>query len=143
MGFRAQAVAGLMTTLNAYRTSNPTLLRGVYSARPAGPAFEKPCVYIGSRDETIRHDSGIRTRTLAGLTIVVLDTFPDNVQTTDRMDILIDGLVDKITDTPHALGANTVTSVTSVVDSEVTMGEAIYRAAILTLASSVAQEGRL
>jgi hypothetical protein len=59
------------------------------------------------------------------------------------MDILVDGLVDYITANPHALGGNSVTSVTSVVDTEVTMGEAIYRAAIFTLGSSWAQEGRL
>lgn len=141
--FRADAVAGLLTVLNAYRTTNPTLLRGVYSARPDGTAFEKPCAYVGTRNETVGHDSGIRTRTLSGLTVVVLDTFAVNAQTLDRMDVLVDGILDAFTAAPHALGGNSVTSVTSITDSEVQMGEAIYRAAIFTFGTSVAQEGRL
>ena len=141
--FRQDAVAGLMTVLNAYKTAHPTLLRGVHSARPGGNAFEKPCAYVGSRDESVTHDSGIRTRTLTGLQVVVLDTFPDNAQTADRMDVLVDGLLDAFTAAPHALGGNSVVSITSIADSEVTMGEAIYRAAIFTFGTAVAQEGRL
>jgi len=41
------------------------------------------------------------------------------------------------------LGNNSVCSVTSVQDTEVTFGEAIYRAVVFTLSSAVAQEGRL
>jgi len=141
--FRVDAVAGVMAVLNTYRTSNPTKLRAVYSARPAGPAFEKPCAYVGTRDETTTHDSGIRTRTLTGLQVVLLDTFPDNAQTADRLDILVDGLQDAFTAAPHMLGNNTVAAVTNVNDTEVTMGEAIYRAVVFTLSAAVAQEGRL
>lgn len=140
---RTDFVTGLVTVLNAYKTAHPTLLRGVYTARPAGPAFEKPCAYVGSRDETTAHDSGLRTRTFNGLTVWILDTFPDNQQTADRMDILVDGLQDAFTAAPHAGGGNTVVSVTSVNDTEVTMGEAIYRAAVFTFASGVVAEGRL
>jgi hypothetical protein len=141
--FRQDAVAGLMVVLNAYKTAHPTLLRGVYSARPDGPAFEKPCAYVGRRDEVVSHDSGIRTRTLTGLQVIVLDTFTVNAQTADRMDVLIDGLLDAFTAAPHALGGNSVVSVTSIADTEVQMGEAIYRATIFTFGTAVAQEGRL
>ena len=141
--FRADSVAGLMTVLNAYKTAHPTLLRGVYSARPGGAAFEKPCAYVGSRDEQVSHDSGTRTRTLSGLQVVVLDTFPDNAQNADRMDVLVDGLLDAFTAAPHALGGNSVVSVTSIADTEVQMGEAIYRGAVFTFGTAVAQEGRL
>lgn len=140
---RTDFVTGLVSVLNTYKTANPTLLRAVYTARPAGPAFEKPCAYVGSRDETTTHDSGLRTRTFVGLTLWILDTFPDNQQTADRMDILVDGLQDAFTAAPHAGGGNTVISVTSVNDTEVTMGEAIYRAAVFTFAQGVVQEGRL
>lgn len=141
--FRADSVAGLMTVLNAYKTAHPALLRGVYSARPGGPTFEKPCAYVGNRDETQMHDSGIRTRTLTGLQVIVVDTFPDNAQTADRMDVLVDDLSDAFTAAPHALGGNSVVSVTSIADTEVQMGEAIYRGAIFTFGTAVAQEGRL
>jgi hypothetical protein len=140
---RTDFVTGLVSVLNTYKTANPTLLRGVYTARPEGSAFEKPCAYVGSRDESVTHDSGLRTRTFGGLTVWILDTFPVNEQTADRMDILVDGLQDAFTAAPHAGSGNTVISVTSVNDTEVTMGEAIYRAAVLTFASGVAQEGRL
>lgn len=141
--FRQDAVAGLMTVLNAYKTAHPTLLRGVYSARPGGSAFEKPCAYVGGRDEVVTHDSGIRTRTLTGLQVIVLDTFPDNAQGADRMDVLVDGLLDAFTAAPHALGGNSVASVTSIADTEVQMEAAIYRGVILTFGTAVAQEGRL
>lgn len=143
MGARVEFVAGLMSVLSTYKTANPTLLRGVYTARPDGPAFEKPCAYVGSRDEATTHDSGLRTRTFLGLTVWVLDTFPVDQQTLDRMDTLVDGLQDAFTAAPHAGGTNTVISVTSVADTEVTMGDAIYRAAVFTFAQGVVQEGRL
>lgn len=140
---RTDFVTGLVSVLNTYKTANPTLLRGVYTARPEGSAFEKPCAYIGNRDETTAHDSGLRTRTFVGLTVWILDTFPVNQETADRMDVLVDGLQDAFTNAPHAGGGNTVISVTSVQDTEVTMGDAIYRAAVFTFASGVVQEGRL
>jgi len=140
---RTDFVTGLVSVLNTYKTANPTLLRGVYTARPEGSAFEKPCAYIGSRDESVIHDSGLRTRTFVGLTVWVLDTFPVDQQTLDRMDIVVDGLQDAFTAAPHAGGGNTVIAVTSVADTEVTMGDAIYRAAVFTFASGVVSEGRL
>jgi hypothetical protein len=143
MGARAEFVAGLVSVLNTYKTANPTLLRGVYTARPDGVAFEKPAAWVGNRDETTRHDSGIRTRNFPGLTVWVADTFPVDQQTQDRMDVLVDGLQDAFTNAPHAGGGNTVIAVTSVSDTEVAMGEAIYRAAVFTFADANAQEGRL
>lgn len=140
---RTDFVTGLVTVLNTYKTANPTLLRGVFTARPEGSAFEKPAAYIGNRDETVGHDSGLRTRTFLGLTVWVLDTFPVNQETADRMDVLVDGLQDAFTNAPHAGGGNTVISVTSVQDTEVTLGDAIYRAAVFTFAQGVVQEGRL
>jgi hypothetical protein len=140
---RSDFVAGLVSVLNTYKTAHPTLLRGVYTARPEGSAFEKPCAYVGARDESVTHDSGLRTRTFDGLTVWVLDTFPVNQETSDRMDDLVDGLMDAFTAAPHAGGTNTVISVTRVQDTEVTMGDAIYRAAVFTFAQGVVQEGRL
>ena len=140
---RTDFVTGLVSVLNTYKTAHPTLLRGVYTARPDGVAFEKPAAFVGSRDESVTHDSGLRTRTFNGLTVWVVDTFPVDQQTQDRMDVLVDGLQDAFTAAPHAGGGNTVISITSVSDTEVTMGEAVYRAAVFTFAQGVVQEGRL
>jgi hypothetical protein len=142
MGARTEFVAGLVSVLNTYKTANPTLLRGVYTARPDGVAFEKPAAWVGNRDETTRHDSQIRTRNFPGLTVWIADTFPVDQQTEDRIDLLVDGLQDAFTAAPHAGGGNTVIAVTSVVDTEVAMGDAIYRAAVFTFADANAQEGR-
>lgn len=141
--FRADVVAGLVTVLTSYRTSNPSLLRGIYSARPDGPAFEKPCAYIGNRGESVRVDSGIMTRTLTP-EVVLLDTFPVNEETLDRMDILVDDLVEAFVEAPHAAGANTVIGSTfTVTDTEIAMGDAVYRAVVFTFADALDQEGRL
>lgn len=95
-------VAALLSILNTYRTANPTRLRAVFTARPGGVG-EVPFAYIGARDEAITHTEGTRSRDFSP-TVVVVDTYGDNEQTQDRLDILQDGLVDAFTAGVHAIG---------------------------------------
>ncbi len=88
--FRADLISHLTTVANSYRTANPTKLRRVFTARP-GSFGEMPCVFIGPRSEVSVEDAGTVTRTIT-TTLVCVDTFGDNEQLSDRMDVLVDGL---------------------------------------------------
>lgn len=140
---RQDTVAGLVSVLTAFKVANPTLLRAVYTARP-GAFPETPCAYIGDRDETIDHTAGIRRRTFAP-TIVVVDVLVDNEQTEDRMDILIDALVDAFTAAPFVVEATSLQQ-TGVTDGQVDLEGpntvTHYRGSTLTFGQIIYQEGR-
>lgn len=139
--FRHDLVAALKTTLDAYVVANPTLLRAAYRTRPAS-VHETPMAYIGGRSESIVHDSGTRTRTFAP-TVVIVDVLADNQETGDRMDIVVDALVDIFTANPHAVSGSTLLEQTGVDDVDLDWGGGvIYRAAVLTFARCSIQEGR-
>lgn len=141
---RQSVVDGLVAVLNTYKTANPTRLRRVYTARPGGFA-ELPAAYVGTLDEIILHTSGTRQRTFAP-TVVVVDAFTDNEQTGDRMDILIDGLVDAYTAQPSVI-VGMVLRQTGVLDGNLSISgpndvTIVYRSATLTFADTVLMEGR-
>ena len=143
--FRADVVAALVAVLNAYKAANPAKLKHVYTARPG--SFEVPCAYIGNRNESITHDSGTRTRSL-GPTVVLVDAFTDYAEQTDRMDVLVDGLVEWFTANPRIIGtgAGTVLQMDGATDTEIELagatGPVFYRACVLTFGQTEAQEGR-
>jgi hypothetical protein len=137
--FRVDLVDALYDLLVAYQAANPTLLRRVYRTRP--PAFQElPSAFVGGREEAITHTSGTRERTIAP-SVVVVDTFSDNVETGDRMDILIDDLVDVFTagvsQIPWA-----IIEPTSVTPGELEASGAIYRAESIGFARTTIREGR-
>ena len=144
--FRADTVAALLAVLNAYKAANPTKLKHLYTARP-GSFPELPCAYIGNRNESITHDSGTRTRSL-GPTVVLVDAFTDYAEQTDRMDVLVDGLVEWFTANPRIIGtgAGTVLQMDGATDTEIELagatGPVFYRACVLTFGQTEAQEGR-
>ena len=143
--FRSDFVAALLTVLNAQKTATPTQLRGVYGARP-GAFSELPCAYVGARDEAITYDAGTRTRTFAP-TVVLVDAFTDATEVGDRMDDLVDLLIDRFTAAYAAVaGGSSITQLTSVTDTELEIrGEAnvaIYRAAVLGFDRTFISEGR-
>src|SRR5687767_8069568 len=90
---RTAAVAAVKAVLVARKATSPTLLRAIYNARP-GSFPETPCAYIAGRSETITYDANTRARTFNGLEVVIVDTLNDSIETADRMDVLIDLLVD-------------------------------------------------
>ena len=134
-----------MTILSAQQTATPTQLRAVYRARP-GSFSETPCAYVGSRDEAITYTAGQRTRTFAP-TVVIVDTFSDATESGDRVDDLVDLLVDRFTDAYAAVpGGNSLLELTSVTDTELEVrgdaNTAIYRAAVLGFDRTFITEGR-
>lgn len=145
--FRAQVVAAHVAILGDQKTATPTLLRKVTSSRP-GSFSELPLAYVGSRDESITHDAGTRTRTFDGLTVELVDAFADATQTEDRLDQLVDYLVDRY-DLPGNVQRvpNTIIELTSVADGELAVesgnGQStFYRRVTLTFARTAIKEGR-
>jgi hypothetical protein len=137
--FRVDLVDALYDLLVAYRTANPTLLRAVYRTRPA--AFQElPAAFVGPRAETITHTSGTRERAIDP-SVVVVDSFTDNTETGDRMDILMDDLVDVFTAGVRQIG-NAIIEPTAVLPGELEASGAIYRAESIQFARTTIREGR-
>ena len=137
--FRVDLVDALYDLLIVYQTANPTLLRKVYRTRPA--AFQElPAAFVGPRNETITHTSGTRERAIAP-SVVVVDTFTDNEEMGDRMDILMDDLVDVFTAGVRQIG-NAIIEPTAVAPGELEASGAIYRAEVIGFARTSIREGR-
>lgn len=139
MTFRVDLVAALRSTLNTYKTANPTLLRDVHTARPAHIG-ETPVAWIGNRNESETHDSGTRTR-LITVDVVIADVIPDNEQAAGRMDTLWDALVDTFTAAPHMVSGSSVVEVTSIAEGEDDYGGVPYRILVITVSANLI-EGR-
>ncbi len=144
--FRSDVVSAIIGILNAQKTATPTQLRAVYAARPGGFS-EVPAAYIGERSETITHGGQIRTRTMTGLTVVLVDAFVDAAEAGDRMDDLVDLLVERFTAAYAAVaGGSSILQLNAVADTEVTVagdaGAAIYRGCVLSFGDTFISEGR-
>lgn len=142
---RVDFVAAQMTILNAQKAATPTLLRAVWSSRP-GNFNELPLAFIGNRDESLEWDAGTRTRTFNGLTVSLVDNFTDSQQDSDRMDVLVDLLVDRYNDAVQAVGRGSILELTNINDYELAedvKGQITYRRAVLlTFARTFKKEGR-
>jgi hypothetical protein len=137
---RSQYVAAVMALLNTYKSSNPTLLRAVYTSRPASIG-ETPVAFIGPRNEQIEHSMSVQTRTFVGLTLVLVDVITDNQESADRMDDLVDAIVDVIASNPRAVPSLGVLAATGVEDVELDYGTTVYRASVINLSGTFAKEG--
>ena len=139
--FRAQSVTGIYGTLTDFATANPTMLAAVYVARPRGAvASALPHAYIGDRPESIVHANQIRQRALA-VSVVLVDSVPDNAEALVRMDQLIDGLVDAFTRDYHSASGYSITVETgSIQIPDEEPGASLY-AEVLTISSTIG-EGR-
>lgn len=143
---RSDIVTAIYDVLVAQQAATPTQLRAVYTARP-GSFPETPCAYVGAADEQITYTAGTRTRTFTGLSAVIVDTYMDEQQSSDRMDLLVDLLVDRFTAAyAQVSGGNTILALSSVADSEVELagpgGPIIYRAVLLGFGTTFITEGR-
>lgn len=146
--FRSDIVAAIRAVLVARQAASPTLLRAVFTSRP-GAFGETPLAYIGGRDERITFAGQTRTRTFSGLTAVVVDSLPDASEEADRMDDLIDLLVDDFTAAVRVGGG--LLQVTSVSDADIVLNGAngvqvTYRGAVIGFGDpanpTFIQEGR-
>jgi hypothetical protein len=145
--FRSDVVAAVLAVLNAQIAATPTQLRKAWSSRP-GAFPETPCAFIGGRDEQITYTAGTRNRQMVGLTVTLVDTFNDNTETGDRLDDLVDLLVDRFTAAhSQVAGGSSILELASVTDSTEEVGGVngpiLYRSVILGFATTFERVGRV
>ncbi len=140
--FRRDVTNRLVALGEDFMNANPTLLLRVHHRRPVGFTGDLPAMYVGSRNEAIRHSAGIRTRTMEPQLVLVGTPTGTTDEIADEMDTLVDEFLDYLTLHPHAISSNTITSPTSIRDVELEMDDTVYPAAVITLGETIAQEGR-
>lgn len=144
--FRADVTAGVVAVLQAQQAATPDKLRAVYSSRP-GSFPELPAAYIGNADERITYSGQLRTRTMVGMTAVLVDVYADSIESGDRLDVLVDLLVERFTAAyAQVSGGGSILALSSVSDAEVEVsgvnGPILYRGVILGFGESFITEGR-
>lgn len=137
--FRRDLRAALYGVLFEFHAQNTDLLRAVYTARPEGIS-ELPAAWVGNIDETITHTSGTRERALRP-SVVIVDNLAENTSTLDRLDILVDELVDRFTAAVRRI-PTTVIEPVSVTDGEFTIGDTTYRTVEIGFDRTSIREGR-
>jgi hypothetical protein len=133
--FRSDVTAAILTVLTAQIAATPTQLKRAYTARP-GSFPETPCAYIASRSERITYSAQTRARTMTGLEVILVDTLIDATEALDRMDDLVDLLVERFTLAYAGVaGGGGLLQLTSITDADITLsgdnGNVIYRGAVL------------
>lgn len=143
--FRQQVHAGIVTTIGAFMAANPTLLRAIWHARPASYTLgELPCAVLGNFTESITTAQGIRQRVFEGFSVEIVDRAPDSQEADDRMNALIDALLDYITAAYHMASGTSIVEPIAVTDGDFGIVEATNLAwfsNIITFRAYVA-EGR-
>ena len=141
--FRTMAMSGLLTILTAFRDANPNLLKGVSEARPKSMTnFDLPGAYIAGSDETIVYPgTQLQTRTLTGLSVMVVDVVPDNLEAEQRRDVLVDGLVGLFARSYHAIDGRSILQMTTVTDVPLEEGPVPYLATLISLGGTFKTEG--
>lgn len=139
--FRSDVAGGLHSILSAFAVANPTLLRRAFRARPSSWTTDTPFGWVETRNETVRHDSGLRMRTMTP-SVVVVDRLTDNIETMDRMDDLVDALLDYFTANPH-ITANTAWDQLTITDETEQLPDGTWISAVrFTFGDVIIREGR-
>jgi len=139
--FRARCVAGVYTVLSDFRTANPTLLKGLFRARPKSMTnLDLPGAYLGTRRETVFNGSDIRQTTLS-IPVTAVVPVPDNAEAETFMDDLMDGLRDAFTLHYHAASNFSITAQEAADEGDQPEGGVPYLANSLVIVNTIA-EGR-
>lgn len=140
--FRARCVAGVYAVLTDFRSANPTLLKGLWRARPKSMTnLDLPGAYLGPRRETVAHGSQIRQTTLT-VPVTAIVPVPDNAEAETFMDDLMDALRDAFTLNYHAASGFSITSQEGADDGDQPEGGVPYLANSLAIVNTIA-EGRI
>ena len=138
--FRHDISAGIVSVLNTFIAAHPTLLLRAYGAQP--PGFpDLPAAYVDTTPEAIHHDSGTRTR-LMSPSVVVCWRITDNEETMDRIDLLVDLLVDAFTASPQFV-LGTIWSDMTIADEDAPFGNYDLAGVRFTFQNITIQEGRV
>lgn len=140
--FRQDIVSGLVTILEDFKVTNPTLLRRVFPVRPPHWNTDLPCAFVGDRPETTNHDVQIRTRTLS-VSVTFVNRITDNTETMAVMDTLVDAFADHLTGYPH-ITPNTIWNRWTTLDEQIDVGDGTaLQAVTFTVPDLSIQEGRV
>lgn len=134
---RAQFRAALVGILEDFQTANPTLLRQTYRARPA--SFHPPMAYVGPITEpTIQHKFGARRRRLMRAPLLLVEGLYENAETSDRLDVLADAMIDYLTIEHDRVSGRTLLQAVSSEEVELDLGGGtIYAATSITVEHDV------
>ena len=140
--FRQDVNNGLQTVLLGFQSANPTLLRKIYTERPGNVGSEElPAAWIDAQPESIKHDMGTRTRTQAP-TVVVVDRTPAPEEFSDRINFLVDALIDAFTAYPHAASGTSIVQMTGVTEVDIDEGGVHVSGVSLAFGEVYVTEGR-
>lgn len=136
--FRRNLRDGIYNTLVTYQAANPSILAHVYDAPPADP--RTPCAFVAKNVlESVSNTAQIQQR-VARCQVYVLNKLSSYSQAADEQDVLVDGIIDAITNANRTAVSGARISISAVDDGEQTFGTAVYAGAILTVEGAV-QEG--
>lgn len=140
--FRQDVNDGIASVLVAFQAANPSLLRVVYTERPASlAAGELPAAWIDSQPETIKHANGIRTRTQRPV-VGIADRAPEAEEFSDRINYLVDALVDAFTAAYHAVSGTSILQMTGIEDIDIPEGAVHLSGVQFTFGETAVAEGR-
>lgn len=144
--FRQDVHDGIVTTLTNWQTANPTLLRQVYHARPDSYTLgDLPAATVGNMTESITVMNGIRQRRMDGFTVELIDRAPIAGEADDRMNALVDGLMDYITDAYHSASGTSIVEPIGVSDGDsglIAEGSNLYWYSNVLIFRAYVAEGR-
>lgn len=132
--FRVQSTTGLLAVLTAFRNANPNLLKGVSPERPKSLTnLDLPGAYITGADEQDSFGTQLLTRQLTGLSFVVVDVIPDNIEAGARMDILVDCLINVMKRAFHGISGYSILQAATVQDIPIDEGGIPYYGVLFNL----------
>lgn len=138
--FRNDIATGIYDVLVTFRTANPTLMPGLFRARPESFP-ELPAAYIDRRPERVTHSQGIRTRTMQP-SVVLVRRITSNAETMAEFDTTVDLLVDAFTASPQ-FATGTIWDEMTVADEDAPFGDYDFAAVRFTFGDVSIMEGRI
>lgn len=140
MGFRVDTRNAFKTGLDAFAAANPSLVDNAFKARPPSLAEQKGIFISGIAEPRILHSAGVRQRDIE-VSAVCWVQLSDNEETTDKLESMVDALMDYLTDNPHVISGYTVQQPIRVTPIELDEGGVIVPAIAITCVAQI-QEGR-
>jgi hypothetical protein len=140
--FRVLTTAGVLATLTTFRNANPNLLKGLAPERPKSLTnLDLPGAYITGADEQVTYGQQIETRSMTGLSVMLVDVVPDNIEAGARMDVLVDGIVGAFAAAFHAIDGKSILQLTAVNDVPLDEGGIPYYGVLVSLGGAFQTRG--
>lgn len=91
--FRQSVTAAIVSSIDAFISANPALLRRSELGRPPSVMGDLPLAFVDGRDERIHFDMQTMDRVMT-ISVVVVSQLADNIETLTRHDVITDALID-------------------------------------------------